>query len=101
MKDTLCIGGRHSHHQFGVNLVGFHAIIFTVYEHHSESTMNFNSSDMCFQPVSTSHHFGVVDNVGYFCLKKMPEIIVKPFSYTLMIAQDLGYYAIFRSYTNS
>ncbi len=31
MKDTLCIGGGHSHHQFGVNLVGFHAIIFTVY----------------------------------------------------------------------
>ncbi len=31
MKDTLCIGGEHSHHQFGVNLVGFHAIIFTVY----------------------------------------------------------------------
>ncbi len=30
MKDTLCIGGGHSHHQFGVNLVGFHAIIFTV-----------------------------------------------------------------------
>ncbi len=28
MKDTLCIGGGHSHHQFGVNLVGFHAIIF-------------------------------------------------------------------------
>ncbi len=73
----------------------------TVYEHHSESAMNFNSSDMCFQPVSTSHHFGVVDNVGYFCFLKKPEIIVKPFSYTLMIAQDLGYYAIFRSYTNS
>ncbi len=31
MKDTLCIGGGHSHHRFGVNLVGFHAIIFTVY----------------------------------------------------------------------
>ncbi len=31
MKDTLCIGGGPSHHQFGVNLVGFHAIIFTVY----------------------------------------------------------------------
>ncbi len=31
MKDTLCIGGGHSHHQFGVNLVGFHTIIFTVY----------------------------------------------------------------------
>ncbi len=31
MKDTLCIDGGHSHHQFGVNLVGFHAIIFTVY----------------------------------------------------------------------
>ncbi len=31
MKDTLCIGGGHSHHQFGVNLVGFHAIIFTVH----------------------------------------------------------------------
>ncbi len=30
MKDTLCIGGGYSHHQFGVNLVGFHAIIFTV-----------------------------------------------------------------------
>ncbi len=30
VKDTLCIGGGHSHHQFGVNLVGFHAIIFTV-----------------------------------------------------------------------
>ncbi len=27
MKDTLCIDGGHSHHQFGVNLVGFHAII--------------------------------------------------------------------------
>ncbi len=32
MKDTLCIGGGHSHHQFGVNLVGFHAIIFTVFK---------------------------------------------------------------------
>ncbi len=32
MKDTLCIGGGHSHHQFGVNLVGFHAIIFTLYK---------------------------------------------------------------------
>ncbi len=32
MKDTLCIGGGHSYHQFGVNLVGFHAIIFTVYD---------------------------------------------------------------------
>ncbi len=31
MKDTLCIDGGHSHHQFGVNLVGFHAIIFTVW----------------------------------------------------------------------
>ncbi len=31
MKVTLCIGGGHSHHQFGVNLVGFHAIIFTVW----------------------------------------------------------------------
>ncbi len=31
MKDTLCIGGGHSHHQFGVNLVGFHAIIFKVH----------------------------------------------------------------------
>ncbi len=30
MKDTLCIDVGHSHHQFGVNLVGFHAIIFTV-----------------------------------------------------------------------
>ncbi len=30
MKDTLCIGGGHSHHQFGVNLVGFHAVNFTV-----------------------------------------------------------------------
>ncbi len=30
MKDTLFIDGEHSHHQFGVNLVGFHAIIFTV-----------------------------------------------------------------------
>ncbi len=30
MKDTLCIDGGHSNHQFGVNLVGFHAIIFTV-----------------------------------------------------------------------
>ncbi len=33
MKDTLCIGGGHSHHQFGVNLVGFHDIIFTVRGH--------------------------------------------------------------------
>ncbi len=24
VKDTLCIDGGHSHHQFGVNLVGFH-----------------------------------------------------------------------------
>ncbi len=31
VKDTLCIGGGQSHHQFDVNLVGFHAIIFTVY----------------------------------------------------------------------
>ncbi len=31
MKDTLCIDGGHSHHQVDVNLVGFHAIIFTVY----------------------------------------------------------------------
>ena len=30
MKDTLCTNGGHSHHQFGVNLVGFHAINFTV-----------------------------------------------------------------------
>ncbi len=30
MKDTLCIDGGHSYHQFGVNLVGFHAILFTV-----------------------------------------------------------------------
>ncbi len=30
MNGTLCIDGGHSHHQFGVNLVGFHAIIFTV-----------------------------------------------------------------------
>ena len=30
MEDTPCIGGGHSHHQFGVNLVGFHTIIFTV-----------------------------------------------------------------------
>ncbi len=30
MKDTLCIDGVHSHHQFGVNLVSFHAIIVTV-----------------------------------------------------------------------
>ncbi len=30
MKDMLCIDSGHSHHQFGVNLVGFHAIIFTV-----------------------------------------------------------------------
>ncbi len=36
MKDTLCIGGGHSHHQFGVNLVGFHAIIFTVYSYKEE-----------------------------------------------------------------
>ncbi len=35
MKDTLCIDGGHSHHQFGVNLVGFHAIIFTVYNNTS------------------------------------------------------------------
>ncbi len=30
MKDTLCIGGGNSHYLFGVNLVGFHAIIFIV-----------------------------------------------------------------------
>ncbi len=30
VKDTLCIDGGHSQHQFGVNLVGFHAIIFSV-----------------------------------------------------------------------
>ncbi len=36
MKDTLCTGGGHSHHQFGVNLVGFHAIIFTVYSTHQK-----------------------------------------------------------------
>ncbi len=30
MKDTLCIDGGHSRHQFGVNLVGFHAITFIV-----------------------------------------------------------------------
>ncbi len=30
MKDTLCIDGGHSHHQYGVILVGFHAIFFTV-----------------------------------------------------------------------
>ncbi len=27
MKDMLCIDGGHSHHQLGVDLVGFHAII--------------------------------------------------------------------------
>ncbi len=30
MKDTLCIGGGHSHHQFGVNLVGFHYNFYSV-----------------------------------------------------------------------
>ncbi len=30
MKDTLCTDGGHSPHQFGVNLVGFHAIIFYI-----------------------------------------------------------------------
>ncbi len=30
MKDTLCIDGGHSYHQLGVNLMGFHAIIFTM-----------------------------------------------------------------------
>ncbi len=33
-KDTLCIDGGHSHHQFDVILVGFHAIISTVYSSH-------------------------------------------------------------------
>ncbi len=28
---ALRIDGGHSHHQLGVNLVGFHAIIFTVW----------------------------------------------------------------------
>ncbi len=40
MKDTLCIGGGHSHHQFGVNLVGFHAILFTVYGDETEAIDN-------------------------------------------------------------
>ncbi len=44
MKDTLCIGGGHSHHQFGVNLVGFHAIIFTVHDFKSCCRSNGTSS---------------------------------------------------------
>ncbi len=31
MKDMLCIDSGHSHHQFGLNLVGFYSINFTVY----------------------------------------------------------------------
>ncbi len=42
MKDTLCIGVGHSHHQFGVNLVCFHAIIFTVQTFES-NLPNFNN----------------------------------------------------------
>ncbi len=45
MKDTLCIGGGHSHHQFGVNLVGFYAIIFTVYAKVNEVKEPYTDDD--------------------------------------------------------
>ncbi len=54
MKDTLCIGGGHSHHQFGVILVGFHAIMFTVHSTDCGDTLS-TINEQCFTEPYKAH----------------------------------------------